>query len=370
MTAERRDIPLARTILLVVAIVVGLNVMFLLVRALVGREVVDGPAGSSFVTTGQGTAALFELYERNGLDPVQKRVSPARETVSPSDVFMQITSGAAQPDEATASALRTFVANGGRLVIAGLVPDEYIEEITGESAEWTVERLDGAASQVFPDVPAVGPIPIEAPVLAIFVEPGPWVPWYVLDDGRFPVLQLRVGRGDVIWISDGSYFSNARLAIQANSSFALALADGRTPVFDEVIHGYGETGQSIPDAWTVAFWLGLATALVALVAYGWRSGPPEEVTRDLGPRRADYVDAVGSLLARSPDSAGALEPIRRTAVRVLGAESLDEEGQLVAARRQGLTDDEARALLADDDADPADVGLAFVKLYEQTKEKL
>ena len=150
----------------------------------------------------------------------------------------------------------------------------------------------------------------------------------------------------------------------------MALADGRTPVFDEVIHGYGVSGQVIPDTWTVAFWLALATGIVALVAYGWRSGPPEEVTRDLGPRRSDYVDAVGSLLARSSDRSGALVPIRRAAVNLLGVESLNEEAQLAAARRQGLSEEEAKALLVDEDADPTDVGLAFVKLHEQTKEML
>ena len=65
-----------------------------------------------------------------------------------------------------------------------------------------------------------------------------------------------------------------------------------------------------------------------------------------------------------------MEPIRRSAVRLIGAETFGADDQIVAAKRRGLTDEEARTLLVDEDADPAEVGKAFAKLQEQTKETL
>jgi hypothetical protein len=161
-----------------------------------------------------------------------------------------------------------------------------------------------------------------------------------------------VGRGRVVALADPSPLQNGALALDDDAAFGLAVTGdpGRPVLFAEGPHGYGrgEGLAALPRRWRLALaGLGLAAA-VWLLARSRRLGPPEDEARRLPPPRSAYVDAVAATLARTGRPDEAAEPVRRRARDLIaqraglppdaGPEELHR-----AARRLGLTDEEAAA---------------------------
>jgi hypothetical protein len=161
-------------------------------------------------------------------------------------------------------------------------------------------------------------------------------------------LSRPLGSGQVVWMADAEPFRNAGIARADNGALAVALlGPGRPVVFDEYRHGFSDEGglwQVIPAGWRTAMVLGALTALVALVAYGRRFGPPQDERRRLGPSRSEYFGAMAGLLSRSAAVGDATEVIRAEARRLLGQRSGDTD-LAPAARAAGLGPDETAAVL-------------------------
>jgi hypothetical protein len=315
-------------------------------------------------------AAVFDMYDQLGLRPQRLRDSLLREPPRVDQVLFQIDEITISVEEAEAGAVRDFVTGGGRLVLAGPVSESYLDSLFEENPVYALQGGSGPARQVFPDLPATGVAIIEADTIGVLAEARTWTPLYIDDQGGVLVAVNRLGSGDVYWVADYAFFANSYVASADNASLAVALADGRQPVFDETIHGFVDTPGMIPSQWMVALWLGLAAALVAVVSYGTRRVPPEEFKRDLAPARAQYVDSMGSLLARTKDEAAALQPIRDAAVGLLTTASSGADRQTRVAEMLGLNPQETSALLSEDSPDPLMVGQAFSKLEQSLKEKL
>ena len=163
-----------------------------------------------------------------------------------------------------------------------------------------------------------------------------------------------LGRGRVVALADPSPLQNRLLATADNAGFGLAAAgDGRTVVFAEGAHGYGEASGlgAIPGRWQAAL-VGLTlAALLGVVAAGRRLGPPEDAARPLPPARREYVDAVAVSLARTNRPAEALGPLQAAArarlARRAGLPPTASEPQLrAAAARLGWSAPETDALFA------------------------
>lgn len=368
--AAKADFRLGRLLVVVVVVLVGVNLVVFLVRQVVQGEAVDGPAGSSYVTTTVGVAAMFEMYDRLALRPERLRDSVLRAPPRPHQVLFQVNETTISVEEGEAGVVRDFVRGGGRLVLAGPVSETYLRILSEDYPVYVLESSSDPFSQVFPDLPASGVALIEADTIGVLAEPRTWTPLYIDGQGRVIVAVSRLGSGDVYWIADYAFFANGYIAKADNASLAVALANGRQPVFDETIHGFVDSPGIIPQQWTVAFWLGLAAALVAVISYGTRRVPPEESRRDLSPARAQYVDSIGSLLARSEDEPAALKPIREAAIGLLTTASGEPDGQTRAGVMLGLAPGEVSALIDDESPDPLVMGRAFSKLERALKEKL
>jgi hypothetical protein len=106
-----------------------------------------------------------------------------------------------------------------------------------------------------------------------------------------------------------------------------------------------------------------------MIARGRRFGPPESVERDLPPSRFEYVEALGAVVARTKRRDEAVGPVRKHARNELLRRAAlppdaDDDALRAAARRLGLPDDDADALIrpARTDADVVAIGRALARI--------
>ena len=316
-----------RIALTVVAVLVVINVALRFLGTLTGGTP-GGPRSSSYATSPHGDAAFAELLGKAGHPVEQVRGLPHESPPSTDATVFLLDPPAVRMSDL--QALRTFVRSGGRLVVAGMSP---------ESMRQLVSSVPEGAQ------------------------------------GSRRVVTTRLGRGKVLTLASSSPLQNRLLGSGDNAAFGLALAGppSRPVEFLESYHGYG-TGSglsALPLAWKLLLGgLGLA-ALVYTVARGRRFGPPEEEGRSLAPPRREYVDSLAAVVARSKRRDAAVGPVRREARdTVLRRASLppdaDDHALGVAARRLGLADEDAEALLraAQTDADVVALGRVAARIRQ------
>lgn len=291
-----------RVVVAVVAFLVAANVGLAGVRSLVGGEP-GGPASSSFSTGGDGLEGYADLLRAEGHPVTRLRTAPGPGDLPPSATV--VLADPAQLGRAELDALAGFLADGGRLVLAGAANEAILAGATGHE----VTYADGPAGDLRVWVPST--VTGTAQELAgdrggRWRDVGPLVPLAGGTggaDGAAVVAGPAAG-GEVVALADTSLLHNANLARADNAAFGLGLAgaEGRPVVFLESVHGFGGSGaDAVPDSWKRA----LAGAALALLVGVWsaaaRFGPPEPQRRDLRPPRRDHVDAVAAAL----DQAGA-----------------------------------------------------------------
>jgi len=333
-----------------VAVIVAFNVLLRVLGTITGGTP-GGPRSSSYATARAGTAAYAELLGRSGHAIDQARSLP-RDARPSADTTIFLLD---PPDVASADikALAAFVRAGGRLVASGLSPDAVRELGASAPARVQAGRVARAGG--------------------LTLQTG-GVTWPAHGFRS----TTRLGRGTVELLPDASPLQNRLLGSADNAAFGLALAGPRTrPVqFLETYHGYGRSAglRALPFAWKLLLG-GLALAgLVWLVARGRRFGPPELEVKDMPPPRREYVDSLGRVLLRGGRPDEAVEPVRLEARRALLAraalpsEAADSDLE-AAARRLGMPDDEAQALLhpARTDADVLSVGRALARMGEDRR---
>ena len=295
MSPARSDKPLGlpRWASVLVAVVVGLNLVFFVVDLLFGGP--GGPRSSSLATSGDGLAAYSDLLELND--------HPAT-AVRTNDVGATHTAILAEPeafDQDAAEALRRFVHEGGRLIAGGPSAVEWLELVSSDAPSWA----PSGSSRFVADPSASDTKGIRS------IETTSGGVWTDLGSGRAVVGQPPsvlvaeddVGDGTVVAIADVSFLHNANLARAENAALGLVLAgEHERPVsFLESVHGFGDARgwSAIPVRWRWAIaGVGMA-ALVFMWARGRRLGPPEGAASPPPPPRRAYVDALAGALART-----------------------------------------------------------------------
>lgn len=299
-----------RVAVVVVVAALVVNLTLSAVDSMLGSDP-GGPVSSSFSTGSDGLEAYADLLRRSG-HPVTR----VRDQLRPSDLPAGATAVLADAESLTPSegkALLAFVAEGGRLVVAGQGSDQVVQAATGVA----VRRGDGGRARrlrTWVPAPEVG----SARLLAgdeggRWRRVGPLLP-VIGADGEAAVVVGDAGEGRVVAVADASVLQNRNLSQADNAAFALAAAGpaGRPVVFVESVHGFAGGGlDAVPSSWRWAA-AGLLLALVlGLWAAGTRFGPPEPAARRLRPPRLDHVRAVAADLDRvtppSPDLAAELQ---------------------------------------------------------------
>jgi hypothetical protein len=158
----------------------------------------------------------------------------------------------------------------------------------------------------------------------------------------------RVGAGRAVLLADPAPLLNHRLAQQDDAAFALAVAGtGRPVAFLESVHGYGRaTGWgALPGRFRGALILLALAGLALVLARGRRLGPAQPLGRVLAPARAAYAEGLAGALLRSDGPGEAIAPVLAEARGLLlVAPGSGDAEVLAAARRAGLSEDEAEAI--------------------------
>jgi len=333
---------LRRILLWAGGLVVALNLVVFIVGSSSTGGSVSGPSGSSYATTPHGSAALAGTLERLGADVIRSRTS-LDETALTSDMTLAaIEVGEAGYTATELNVLDAFVWDGGRLVVVG--PTSLVDHLVTGASTW---RTAGSNEAEFTRSSGVDTVLLST--FGSFRRTSSDEPLLVGPDGEVVAVMRDVGRGTIVWVADGEPFRNRGIGRGDNGAAAVALlGSGRTVVFDEFRHGYvDEAGLwgTLPSPVRTTLLLGCVVALLAMISYGRRFGPPYDVTRRLGPSRGEYFRAMAGLLQRAGAVSDAVGVLRSEARRLLvrrGGEGADLTPTASAA---GLATSEIEAIL-------------------------
>lgn len=282
--------------------------------------------GSSFSARPDGGKAAYLVLKQLG-HIVERSYDPAAALSRKGEgTILLLASPIESPSEQDRRALRSFVEEGGVVIVYGrsgsafVVPGAFVAPSADDDME---EVRDFAAAMPSPltyDAPAVSARPVPRPVLdprlvVVFGSPT-----------ETAVVTALMGRGRLIWCLDDSPIENEGLARAANVRF-LANAAGtpgaRTILWDEHYHGERRSMWSYlvrtPLPWAGAQFL--LVALVALAAVSRRRGPVR--ARFVEPRASplEFVDTVAALYERAGAQRAAIEAARAQLRRRLSAAS-------------------------------------------------
>lgn len=333
-------------------VVIGLliaSLTFIILSELIGSATDGGDRGgvtqrrgSSLNTTASGTRAYADLLQRYSIT-VRRLVGLVGEPpLDPS-----VTAVMLDPFEITtqtAATLRSFVSEGGHLVIGGgkvdlshLIdsPPQYVGE---QQEHWIIadSAFNGAHS-------------IRTAGEGYWSRPGATTV-VVGSQNRALITRETIGRGTIDYLADATLLNNDLIATDDNAAFGVGLADnGDRPVVFIEGRTPGVPAQGIavlPTNWKLASLI----LAVAAILYAWhrsvRFGPPDALERNLAPARSEYIDAIAKLLAATKDPDSARVILANAAHQLLHAHSLTETDVETLAAMHRCDADDFRALFA------------------------
>jgi len=359
-------------LVLTAALIVLVNLVVFVAGNLTKGERVTGPDGSSYVTTAYGTAALAELLEGEGLSVTRLRSPYSSFELRPEQALFLVEVGFGEFALPELTALTRFLREGGRLVMAGPVPDDLLEVLGDDLPVW--QTGGSTAATASEELPGVGEVPLSG--RGSFIGRGGATPILLASDGTLVGVRRAIGQGTLTWLADAAPLLNVGLGRGDSAGLAVSLVEERAAVFDEYRHGFGGESfwQALPDGWAATIGLLAVAGLAGLIAYARRLGPPEEVERRLRPDRAAYIESVAAILGRTRRLNESILPVRNRTRRLLairaglGQEPSDESLRR-AGRAANLSDAEIEAVL-DEAGDPLAAGRALARLSQAHDEPL
>ena len=315
ITADGRKI---RSNIVTGVVSIAIMVALVVVAAFGSDEAVDGPIGSSLVTTSLGTAGLFETLDELGAEVIQVRNPIDADILTDVDTLIAAEVGDTFYDPFEAVTIKNAVENGLTLITSGPPNIDLLEPIIGVVPDWVpTTQLEGVGT--------VGAQTIVSPRFGTF-ERGPGLPLVVAGD-RDLVVMFAVGDGAVVMFSDTAIIANQSLGVADNADFVVDRVGLGTVAFDEFRHGFTEAGSTgllaaAPEAWNRTGWLVALALVAALVTYGRRLGPAEPDGREFVPSRASLVESVAASLKRTGSPVEATRSTRELVVREVGRRAL------------------------------------------------
>jgi hypothetical protein len=354
-----------RTLLCLFGGIVALNLIVWAATSLSSGGSVSGPDGSTFVTTRDGSAAVAGMLERLGIEVVRSRLPLDEAALSSETTLVLIDVAAADYTTSELRALEEFLDAGGSVVVAGAT--EVVGRLLPDASVW---RSQGG-SIAHPRGPLLEEDSFQSVLLSgfgSFEVSNSDTPIWVTDGEEAVAVARSVGDGFFAWVADSYPFHNDGIGQEESAVAIYRLLDpSGTVVFDEVRHGFRQNGGLwlvIPANWRRMLGLAGVVALLGLIAYARRLGPPHDFRRRLPPSREAYLEAVAGIMSRAGASADATEVIRTEARARLRARTSEGADLAEVAAAAGLDGRETEAILGESRDDEtlmaADGGLAIL----------
>lgn len=202
----------------------------------------------------------------------------------------------------------TWVASGGRMILAIDAPYRGLRSEYASAPVQTVLPVMGAAWTIKPHLPhtLVGPATESAVTVVVA--------------GDQPVLmRQRLGAGDVWLLAVPEIWSNQQLAEADHLALALALVGNRPVWFDEAAHALTRDVGALELARRWGLGPLLLIGLLVCLAYAWRHGrilgPPADPWRDHRSEAIDGIAALAVLYGRALTDRALLSLFQRRLVR-------------------------------------------------------
>jgi hypothetical protein len=272
----------------------------LLVLIIVGLIVAPTRSGRSTPTTysaaSEGAKGLYLLLKETGYR-VERWQQPSTSLKPENHTVFIIADPAVMATSKQKAAIEEFMSAGGRVIAIGItgasfLPENHSEYNPTPNSPWSeFEALE--PSGITRAAPRI--------TLAPFADwPGDsGIPLYG-DADKTVVMRYLHGQGDAIWLASATPFTNAGIKEPGNLEFVLAAIGDKEQMrvlFDEYVHGYGETespAKSHP-LMTALFWQCVLLAAAALITFSRRSGPIRPLPSESRLAPLEFVETLGGL---------------------------------------------------------------------------
>ena len=246
-----------------------------------------------------GAKAAWLLLKESGYR-VERWEQPLRH-LPRSKATIVIAEPAAAPPAADVERLRSFILDGGRVLISGPFAEAFVPDAATVPRPWAtgwqrVAALSPAA--ITRDAPEITLVP------QAYWKPGSSAQALYADGERAVVVRYGYGQGEVIWWASATPLTNAGLKEPGNLEFFLACLgparDGPI-VFDEFEHGHWGGRAETRVGWPFG-WLAVQVALIALavvLTFSRRSGPVLAPAADTRLSPLEFVQTLGGLYQRA-----------------------------------------------------------------------
>src|SRR5579872_3261435 len=302
----------------------------------------DSGVPSTYSSQGHGALAAYLLLKEQGYRVERWERAPQELPSEARHTVLVLASPWGSPDPDEKSALRAYLARGGKIVATGFAASFFVPRVY-----ITPEPLPGAVWKEYqPEV--LSPLTRSG---AIKMSPEAYWDAALLEElvhysheGKGIVVSYRYGQGEVIWWAADTPLTNA--GIQESGKLELLLnslgGKGATILWDEFFHG---SRPSVGDYLAIpplqaALAQCFLVFLAVLLTYARRNAPirPWNEPSRLSP--LEFVHTMGGLYRQAQSARGALEVsyyrFRQLLIQRLGLRSGADPAELAAASRRRM----------------------------------
>lgn len=293
---------------------------------------------SSYSVLRNGGKAAFLLLQQSGYPVERWDKSPGDLPVDASNVTLIIAGPESFPRPEEHSAIIRFLVRGGRVLVAGAYPENFVPQ---SSADFADTRIGGAECK--PVAPTRltrgGAISQDGDLSWDYSDAA--VVHFKDKNGNPVVVSYSVSKGEVLWWASALPLTNAAIRDRGNLSLLLnSVAGSRRILWDEYYHhehAYAHGGHRNPARlWAPAQMAFFGVLL--LLTFSRRSGPLVPLVRDSRLSPLEFVETLGNVFQRARGTQVAVEialnRLQQMAARRLGIRGSSTPGEIVLAMEQ------------------------------------
>ncbi len=293
---------------------------------------------SSYSVLRNGGKAAFLLLQQSGYPVERWEKSPSQLPVDAENVTLIIAGPESYPRQEEYSAIIRFLDRGGRVLVAGASPENFVPQ---SSAEFGDARVGGAECKpvALTQLTRGGPISQDGDLWWDYSDAA--VVHFQDKDGKPVVISYAVSKGEVIWWASALPLTNAGIREHGNLSLLLnSVSSSNRILWDEYYHrehtysaGHHENPAKLWALAQIAFF-----GILLVLTFSRRSGPLVPLVRESRLSPLEFVETLGNVFQRARGTQVAVEialnRLQQMAARRLGIRGNSAPQEIVLAMSQ------------------------------------